>query len=162
MVAMALRTAGWYLRADIIWHKPNGMPTSVTDRPTCVHEYLFLLARSARYFYDAAAIREPTVGSRRGLDGGTRNRRSVWSVSTGGGGGRHIAIMPEKLVEPCILAGCPEGGVVLDPFAGSGTVGAVAQRLGRRSIGFEIVGRNADDANRRIGRKKDDDDPRTG
>jgi DNA modification methylase len=160
-VAFALQADGWWLRSDIIWSKPNPMPESVTDRPTRSHEYLFLLSKSARYYYDADAIREPkaeaTVGDprtnenghrrKRGYPGepskggtnlggpqGGRNRRSVWEIATQPYAKAHFATFPEKLVEPCILAGCPEGGKVLDPFAGSGTVGLVAERLGRHSV----------------------------
>jgi DNA modification methylase len=170
MVAFALRADGWYLRSDIIWSKPNPMPESVTDRPTKAHEYVFLLSKSARYFYDADAIRETTPSrpsrvevwssnrttvtrrwSQRALgltaDGhdhgrhapraesaygvGGRNKRSVWTVATQPYPGAHFATFPPKLIEPCILAGCPEGGTVLDPFAGAGTTGMVALRHGR-------------------------------
>lgn len=242
-VALALQVDGWYLRSDIIWHKPNPMPESVTDRPTKAHEYLFLLTKSERYFYDQDAIREPFseamlnqiadgyTGSgtkdyaaagvqnpsdvkrrilerARGLsrhdmqaqngrvvnapesasgewmraddvfdlaveldaplnahrasyrpgsasnmnegehvaksDAGLplnalgRNRRTVWTIPTMPYAGAHFATMPEALVEPCILAGCPLGGLVLDPFVGSGTVVAVAERLGRRGVGVDL------------------------
>jgi len=166
-VAFALQADGWYLRSDIIWHKPNPMPESVTDRPTKAHEYLFLLTKSERYFYDAEAIGEPAfggVGERRaptrgqgyghakaagGLrmpdrdggfaaNGGKRNKRSVWTVPTMPYSGAHFATMPEKLVEPCILAGSRLGDRVFDPFIGSGTVGAVAERLGRRWVGTDL------------------------
>lgn len=169
MAAFALRADGWYLRQDIIWHKPNAMPESVRDRCTKSHEYIFLLSKSKRYYFDVDAIREPFTaphrnGERRsyrpgcassfGLDRGHmeqrgnfaglplnpggRNKRDVWTVSTSSFKGAHFAVYPEKLVEPCILAGCPEGGVVLDPFMGSGTTGVAAQRLGRRFIGIDI------------------------
>ena len=230
MLAFALRARGWYLRSDIIWSKPNPMPESVTDRPTKAHEYLFLLSKSERYYYDAAAIAEPVSaamlqevaqgyegfglkdydaagvqnpssvkariitnarrkneqsGDRRKVgfndrwdekerlqtygkpattgpqaagrrivenvaiaraNGGphdspfgvTRNKRTVWTVNTQPYAGAHFATMPEALVEPCILAGCPLGGLVLDPFVGSGTVVAVAQRLGRRGVGVDL------------------------
>ena len=165
-VAFALQADGWYLRSDIIWHKPNPMPESVTDRPTKAHEYVFLLTRSARYFYDAAAIMETAIpeseqryrtafsqfsgGSvvtgqqTRGSQAATvtwtgqRNKRTVWTLPTMPYAGAHFATMPEALVEPCILAGCPLGGLVLDPFLGSGTVGAVAERLGRRWVGTDL------------------------
>jgi DNA modification methylase len=169
-VAFALQADGWYLRSDIIWHKPNPMPESVTDRPTKAHEYLFLLAKSERYHYDADAIAEqgkdwstggPGVGIKEthhygagnggnaGLKGiaakyrsadppTTRNRRSVWTIPTMAYAGAHFATFPEKLIEPCILAGCPVGGLVLDPFIGSGTVGSVAERLGRRWVGTDL------------------------
>ena len=167
-VAFALQADGWYLRQDIIWHKPNPMPESVTDRCTKSHEYVFLMAKSQRYYYDAEAIAEDAICDRKpgrkitdtrethGTGGGnaginsllaryhegnapeTRNRRSVWTVCTKPYGGAHFAVMPPDLVKPCILAGCPEGGVVLDPFMGSGTVAAVAQDAGRRAIGIEL------------------------
>jgi DNA modification methylase len=164
-VAFALQADGWYLRQDIIWHKPNPMPESVTDRCTKSHEYVFLLSKSARYFYDADAIKEPVTqstaerltqptldrqnGSNRvpGKTNGnmkavgnidTRNKRSVWTVTTAPYSKAHFATFPPKLIEPCILAGCPEGGVVLDPFLGSGTTAAVAQNLGRKCIGIEL------------------------
>ena len=161
------RIPGWYLRSDVIWSKPNPMPESVTDRPTKAHEYLFLLTKSERYFYDAGAIREPHQTSNtirdtgtRGTQGyakahglsapardnngglgyteGGRNRRTVWTVPTMPYSGAHFATMPEKLVEPCILAGSRLGDRVLDPFMGSGTVGAVAERLGRRWVGLDL------------------------
>lgn len=169
MVAMALQADGWYLRSDIIWAKPNPMPESVTDRPTKAHEYLFLLAKSPRYHYDADAVREPhaepnpnamTWEERKavlGHHGNTsalvqqgvsipslaqhpngRNRRSVWTIATQPYPGAHFAVMPEALVEPCILAGCPEGGTVLDPFGGSGTVARVANRLSRRAVLIDL------------------------
>ena len=132
MVAFALRADGWYLRQDIIWQKPNTTPESVTDRCTKAHEYLFLMAKSPRYHFDGVAIREDAV------DGTTRNRRDVWSIPTKGFPGAHFAVMPEALVEPCLLAGCPEGGTVMDPFAGSGTVGVVAMKNGRNFLGIEL------------------------
>lgn len=161
MLAFALRHDGWYLRQDIIWHKPNAMPESVRDRCTKSHEYIFLLSKSGRYYFDAAAIREPCISKkpagnkqkmcngRIGSEGWSlepsksvpkdgRNKRDVWAVSTSGFRGAHFAVFPEKLVESCILAGCPEGGTVLDPFAGSGTTGVVAKRLHRDFLGIEI------------------------
>lgn len=168
-LAFALRADGWYLRQDIIWQKPNCMPESVNDRCTKSHEYIFLLSKSAHYYFNAAAISEPVTsakGNARTFRGGgaytggrshdnsaqvereshgnaenktgRRNKRSVWSVSTNGFRGAHFAVFPEKLIEPCILAGCPDGGVVLDPFAGSGTTGVVAKRMGRGFVGCEI------------------------
>jgi DNA modification methylase len=160
-VAFALQADGWYLRSDIIWAKPNPMPESVTDRPTKSHEYLFLLSKSSCYFYDAAAIAEDgviPVGTKgayssverwqmAGLNSrppeywtytGKRNKRSVWTVNTMPYSGAHFATMPEKLVEPCILAGSRLGDRVFDPFIGSGTVGAVAERLGRRWVGTDL------------------------
>jgi site-specific DNA-methyltransferase (adenine-specific) len=160
-VAFALQADGWYLRSDIIWHKPNPMPESVTDRPTKAHEYVFLLAKSDRYYYDAAAIAERLAmephapgnlasGRLGSVDGsvrepdrvwglnGTRNKRSVWTVNTLPYAGAHFATMPEALIEPCIIAGCPVGSMVFDPFLGSGTVGAVAERLSRRWVGTDL------------------------
>ena len=134
MLAFALRSDGWYLRQDIIWHKPNPMPESVTDRCTKSHEYIFLLSKSRKYYYDAEAIKEPVAYS-----GGSdhRNKRSVWSVPTQPYSDAHFAVFPTNLISPCILAGCPVGGTVLDPFAGSGTTLSESQRLGRHSIGIE-------------------------
>ena len=161
-VAFALQADGWLLRQDIIWHKPNPMPESVTDRCTKAHEYVFLLTKSARYFYDAEAVSEAQVTSGEGgfsnkaalksvvlgashkpsllnaTNDGRRNRRSVWTISTKPYSGAHFAVMPPDLVEPCIKAGCPEGGTVLDPFAGSGTTLAVAAEQGRSGIGCEL------------------------
>lgn len=127
MLAFALQRDGWYLRSDTIWHKPNCMPESVKDRPTRSHEYLFLLTKSERYYYDYQAIRE-----------NGRNRRTVWSIPTQPFKGAHFATFPRALVEPCILAGARVNDFVLDPFFGSGTVGAVCQDHGRRFIGIEI------------------------
>jgi len=164
MLAFALRTDGWYLRQDIIWHKTRCIPESVRDRCTRSHEYIFLLSKSRRYYFDGAAIREPVAkstvarmkqdiehqmgsfrqpGKTNGPlkpegDGKARNKRSVWSLCTAYFQGAHFAVFPEKLVEPCILAGCPVDRVVLDPFAGSGTTGVVAKRLHRNFIGVEI------------------------
>lgn len=168
-VAFALQEDGWYLRSDIIWHKPNPMPESVTDRPTKAHEYIFLLAKSQRYYYDAEAIMEPAVragdtqtfGGGKGRNyrpekgdpnyragseqwgrtittGDKRNKRTVWTVPTSPFSGAHFATFPEELIQPCILAGCPVGGTVLDPFFGSGTTGLVALKLDRRYIGIEL------------------------
>jgi DNA modification methylase len=161
MLAFALRADGWYLRQDIIWSKPNPMPESVRDRCTKAHEYVFLLSKSERYFFDAEAIKEPavTVGDTRhlrrdktadarlspsGREGNgkpqaeTRNRRSVWTVATRPYKGAHFATFPPALIEPCILAGSRPGDVVLDPFMGSGTTAAVALRHGRRYVGCEL------------------------
>ena len=159
-VAFALQADGWWLRQDIIWHKPNPMPESVTDRCTKAHEYIFLLTKAAKYHYDADARKESSTtpwGGVRGFRGGMikndqkpteyrndarqregRNRRSVWTVSTHPYPGAHFATFPPKLIEPCIMAGCPEGGTVLDPFLGSGTTGAVAQKNGCKFIGIEL------------------------
>jgi len=188
-VAFALQADGWYLRSDIIWHKPNAMPESVRDRPTKAHEYIFLLSKSERYYYEHEAIKEPAGdwgerdrsngkyesgevpikgGRHHGLkgipksgnierklgtarcrpnshlggsvpwEGNTRNKRTVWTVATQPFLGAHFATFPPKLIEPCILAGCPEGGVVLDPFSGAGTTGLVALRHERQYIGIEL------------------------
>ncbi len=164
MLAFALRSDGWILRQDIIWHKSKCMPESVRDRCTRCHEYVFLLSKSKCYYFDSAAIREPTAESTKvrlaqniGQQAGStrqpgktngpikaagnsqfRNKRDVWTLSTGNFRGAHFAVFPEKLAEPCILAGCPEDGIVLDPFTGSGTAGIVAKRLNRNFIGIEI------------------------
>jgi DNA modification methylase len=167
-VAFALQADGWWLRADCIWAKPNPMPESVTDRPTKSHEYLFLLAKSERYYYDQDAVREPhsrlwdesnggsiATGRMAAANGAMgdmsthpkgyplpnptgRNRRSVWTIATKPYSGAHFATFPEKLVEPCILAGCPAGGTVLDPFGGAGTTGLVAVKHGRNAILIEL------------------------
>lgn len=157
-VAFALQTDGWYLRQDIIWAKPNPMPESVTDRCTKAHEYLFLLSKRERYWFDAKAIAEAGVGRETYFgsdrysagsgrnDSGSynaeecakRNRRSVWTVATQPFGEAHFATFPPALIEPCILAGCPEGGTVLDPFGGAGTTGLVADRLGRNAVLIEL------------------------
>lgn len=190
-VAFALQADGWYLRQDIIWAKPNPMPESVKDRCTKSHEYIFLLSKSPKYYYDQEAILEPVsqnthmrisqdlanqIGSFR-ANGGTksngpmkavsrktkqgetgvvknnpsfdkavclpveqRNKRDVWTVATQPFSGAHFAVFPKKLIEPCILAGCPKGGIVLDPFIGSGTTAQVAIELQRNFIGFELNG----------------------
>ena len=204
MVAFALRTDGWYLRSDIIWHKPNCMPESVTDRPTKAHEYIFLLSKSSSYYYNRMAILEPVTastvsrmsqdienqvgstranggqksngpikacvtkvkGNRKTFRGGgaytqgksfynsfkvenecqgnepnetmLRNKRTVWSISTAQCKYAHFATFPEKLIKPCILAGCPEGGTVLDPFMGAGTTAVVAWKHNRNYLGYEL------------------------
>ena len=167
-VAFALQADGWYLRQDIIWHKPNPMPESVRDRCTKAHEYIFLLSKSERYFFDHEAMKEPAVsekpaGNKRhkyadayasgigeehrtkaglvamaGVEWETRNRRSVWTVATRPYKGAHFATFPPALIEPCILAGSKPGDVVLDPFNGSGTTGEAAILNGRDYIGIEI------------------------
>ena len=166
-VAFALQADGWYLRQDIIWHKPNPMPESVQDRCTKAHEYIFLLTKSANYFYDADAVREPVAESSIGrlnqnidqqvgttrANGGKksngnlkavgdiekgRNKRSVWTITTKPYKEAHFAVFPPELPELCIKAGSKEGDTVLDPFFGSGTTGWVAQRLGRKWIGIEL------------------------
>ena len=157
-VAFALQADGWYLRQDIIWSKPNPMPESVRDRCTKAHEYVFLLSKAPRYYFDSEAIKEPAsgretyFGSDRYSKGSgrndagkynptrceTRNRRSVWTVTTKPFKGAHFATFPPDLIEPCILAGCPVGGTVLDPFGGSGTTAGVAIKHGRGAILCEL------------------------
>lgn len=173
-LAIALKERGWLLRSDIIWYKPNAMPSSVQNRPTTDHEYIFLFAKNSKYYYDADSIREPHVtfsekskmkGGRNhlGKKGGTpeqgknsgnsnlhrgrwdqafhpkgRNKRTVWEVPLSKFREAHFAVFPEKLIEPCILAGCPEGSLVLDPFFGSGTTGLVSLMKGRKFIGIEL------------------------
>jgi DNA modification methylase len=206
-VALALQADGWYLRSDIIWHKPNPMPESVTDRPTKSHEYLFLLSKSERYYYDSEAIKEPSItddmrrpygsegawqmdgrpvehrpngqlrgkagknafrgqgaerdgatgpANRDGRDmqdvgvGTTRNKRSVWTVATRPYKEAHFATYPVELVQPCILAGSPADGTVLDPFNGAGTTGVAAIGLGRQYIGIDINSEYLDMADRRL------------
>lgn len=201
MLAFALRADGWYLRQDIIWHKPNPMPESVHDRCTKAHEYVFLLSKCQRYWFDAAAIAEtssalnwhdqtggiyappgqfPNTGTRKSGDkarkpkisrgilgapeqgtngaiassipweGSERNKRDVWTIRAEPFPEAHFATFPEKLVEPCILAGCPPGGVVLDPFTGSGTTGVLALRTGREFLGIELNPEYCRMAERRI------------
>jgi site-specific DNA-methyltransferase (adenine-specific) len=178
-VAFALQADGWYLRQDIIWHKPNPMPESVTDRCTKAHEYIFLFSKSERYHFDAEAIAEPAANpegfkyeggyremmqhnereGRLRADGSTaqhsrtetgavphfaaghgdkRNKRSVWTVSPKPFKGAHFATFPTELILPCVLAGCPAGGTVLDPFNGAGTSGLVALSNGRNYVGIEL------------------------
>lgn len=172
-VAFALQADGWYLRQDIIWHKPNPMPESVTDRCTKSHEYIFLLSKSAKYYYDAEAIAEKqestsksfngSKGNKSGANGdrndsgragiertGFRNKRSVWTVTTKPFSEAHFAVFPEDLITPCILAGCPVGGVVLDPFFGSGTTGVVAIKNNRQWVGCELNRDYIDIAKKRI------------
>jgi len=189
MLAFALRADGWYLRQDIIWHKPNPMPESVTDRCTKSHEYIFLLTKSSHYYFDHKAIQEDAKtapgatwkerkaagatagnvivgdgvrnGTQRVVHGkgvtsnltrqdGKRNKRSVWAIATRPFKGAHFATFPPALIEPCILAGCPTGGTVLDPFFGAGTTGLVAQRHGRKWIGCELNPEYASIASARI------------
>jgi site-specific DNA-methyltransferase (adenine-specific) len=161
-VAFALQADGWYLRQDIIWHKPNPMPESVTDRCTKAHEYIFLLSKSERYYFDGESVKEPAKVSSKGIRfGGSKygdssdpkhatksgnvskeyekaNKRSVWSVNTKPFKGAHFATFPTELVLPCVLAGCPAGGTVLDPFNGAGTTGLVALSNGRNYVGVEL------------------------
>jgi site-specific DNA-methyltransferase (adenine-specific) len=136
-VAFALQADGWYLRCDVIWAKPNPMPESVTDRPTKAHEYVFLMTKAARYFWDArtVAAREVSAGQ---PGNGTRNLRTVWTIATAPYAGAHFAAFPPEFVRRCIRAGCPYDGVVLDPFMGSGTTGAVAAQMRRRFIGIDL------------------------
>lgn len=133
-VAFALQADGWYLRQDIIWHKPNPMPESVKDRCTKAHEYIFLFSKSSSYYFDADAIKEPGKTTDREF----RNRRSVWTIATRPYSGAHFATFPPDLILPCILAGAPEGGMVLDPFMGSGTTAMVARDNGRFGVGCEL------------------------
>jgi len=158
MLAFALRADGWYLRQDIIWHKPNVMPESVTDRCTKSHEYIFLLSKSRQYYFNNEAIKEPALqenrmrkdrvgvkqdgiynpGDRVFYGSDTRNKRDVWIVNTKPNSCAHFATYPEELIIPCILAGSHEGGIVLDPFIGSGTTAVTAVKLLRKYIGCEI------------------------
>jgi DNA modification methylase len=176
-VALALQADGWWLRSDVIWSKPNPMPESVTDRPTKSHEYLFLLTKAERYYFDAEAIKEPGVSDpsdkRRGdggaaakarLSGGLangcathmgtpdagRNARSVWTIATAPFAEAHFATFPPELPARCIKAGCPPGGTVLDPFGGAGTTGLVADRLQRNAILIELNPEYAAMASKRI------------
>jgi DNA modification methylase len=177
-VAFALQADGWFLRQDIIWAKPNPMPESVRDRCTKAHEYVFLLSKRERYFYDADAISEPAVyggqqlgivrgdkrranamgvmptgNERPGADATSpkdRNRRSVWTIASEPFPDAHFATFPPALIEPCILAGCPKGGTVIDPFGGSGTTALVADRLGRNAILIELNPTYAAMAERRL------------
>lgn len=178
MLAFALRERGWYLRSDIIWYKTNCLPESAKDRPTKTYEHIFLLAKSRNYYFDYKAIQEPIKDVSRerykrgrsanskyvGQQGITqvredfsdfdqhyRRKRDVWEVSTNTYKmDEHFAMFPEKLIEPCILAGSREGGVVLDPFFGSGTTGAVAKRYGREYIGIDLNARYLEKAKERI------------
>lgn len=131
-VALALQAAGWYLRQDIIWHKPNPAPESVGDRCTKAHEYLFLMSKQERYFFDRRAITEAGKSQK------SRNKRSVWNVRVRPFRGGHFATFPPELIEPCIRAGSRPGDTVLDPFMGSGTTGVVAQQLDRKWLGIEL------------------------
>ena len=132
-VAFALQADGWWLRQDIIWSKPNPMPESVEDRCTKAHEYIFLLSKKSHYYYDHEAVKETSVSG-----GEKKNKRSVWTVNTRGYKGAHFAVYPKNLILPCILAGCPEGGTVLDPFTGSGTTAIVALENNRNFVGTEL------------------------
>ena len=127
MLAFALRADGWYLRQDIIWHKPNPMPESVRDRCTKSHEYIFLLSKNQNYYFDVDAIKEPT-----------RRKRSVWNINKKRYKDTHFAVYPPDLIKPCILAGSEENDIILDPFMGSGTTAFVSKELGRDYIGCEL------------------------
>lgn len=131
-LAFALQSDGWYLRSDIVWHKPNAMPESVKDRPARSHEFLFMFTKSEKYFYDWQSVREPTE------NGSLRNRRSVWHVNTKPFAGSHFATFPPDLIRPCIQASTEPGDYVLDPFFGSGTVGLVCQEENRQYVGVEL------------------------
>ena len=185
MLAFSLRSRGWYLRSDIIWHKTNCLPESVKDRPTKCYEHIFLLSKEPHYYFDYKAIREPLkevskerykrgrsdhtkyAGTKmqhqidRGqenflyLDQEYRRKRDVWEVSTNNyKADEHFAMFPEKLIEPCILAGSEKGCIVLDPFFGSGTTGAVAKRLGRSYIGIDLNPKFCEIARQRIEKVK--------
>jgi site-specific DNA-methyltransferase (adenine-specific) len=133
-LAFALQKKGWFLRSDIIWYKPNAHPESVKDRPTKAHEYIFLLTKSEKYYYDYKAVRERESGTGKK----ERNKRTMWAVKTVGFPGAHFATFPSALIEPCIRAGTKPGDFVLDPFFGSGTVGEACNMLGRRYVGVEL------------------------
>ena len=160
-VAIALQDAGWYIRSEIIWHKPNPMPESVRDRPTSCHEKIWLITKNKKYYYDAEAIKEPCktfdknirdrdttklnntpgrtkMGGLKTNDYTMKNKRNVWTVTTKPFKGAHFATFPKDLIEPCIKAGCPEGGVVLDPFGGSGTTGIVSALNNRNAVLIEL------------------------
>jgi DNA modification methylase len=176
-VAFALQADGWYLRQDIIWHKPNPMPESVRDRCTKAHEYIFLLSKSKKYYFDADSIRQPhkrlwdakngcnlsaeglhklkgEMNTRKGSyplpNPKGANKRSVWTVTTKPFKEAHFATFPPDLIEPCVLAGAPKGGVVLDPFFGAGTTGVVAAKHDRECIGIELNPEYAEIAGRRL------------
>lgn len=176
-VAFALQADGWYLRQDIIWHKPNPMPESVTDRCTKSHEYIFLLSKSAKYWYDAEVVKEDSIhygtdsrsdkgniryegkrtdnGEGNGQQGFAtitekRNKRSVWTVTTKPFKDAHFATFPEDLIIPCVLAGCPKGGIVYDPFGGAGTTAVVSHRAGRNWILSELNADYVNIANKRL------------
>lgn len=170
-LAILLQEDGWYVRSEIIWHKPNPMPESIRDRPTSAHEKVWLLTKNQRYFYDCDAIREPDKGKSSGngfvrnerqtysgrgnkeqwVPGGGRNSRNVWTINPSPFTGAHFATMPPALAERCIKAGCPEGGTVIDPFGGAGTTGLVADRLGRNATLIELNPEYRELASERIG-----------
>lgn len=144
-VAFALQADGWYLRSDIIWYKPNCQPESVKDRPTQSHEYIFLFSKSKNYYYDFESIKEPAA-----VDGKKRNKRTVWQINTEPFPEAHFATFPEDLVTPIVLASSRENDFVLDPFFGSGTVGVICNRLGRRFHGIELKKDYIEIAERRL------------
>jgi DNA modification methylase len=178
-VALALQADGWYLRSNIVWHKPNPMPESVRDRPTSAHESVFLLTKRARYYYDADAVKLPASqrttpqkrpavtpdgaesrlrndegrlgGGSVGAADGRVNLRNIWTITPKPYGGAHFATFPPELVERCIKAGSAVGDTVLDPFFGAGTTGLVADRLGRHCVGIELNPSYAELARERIG-----------
>lgn len=154
LLAFALRSDGWYLRSDIIWQKRNAMPENVKDRPTRSYEHIFLFTKSKKYYYDALSIAEPAnnrkIRRKRGFTG-LRNCRDVWVINTVPYRGEHYAAFPPLLAQRCILAGCPENGIVIDPFFGSGTTGLAAAENGRNYIGIEIKPENCQLAKERIG-----------
>ena len=161
-IAIALQEDGWWIRSEIIWHKPTPMPESIKDRPTSCHEKIWLITKNKKYYYDGDAIKEPvvtpvdaksghkfggnkttkelnaTISGKKWVYSNTKNKRNVWRVTTKPCKEAHFATFPKDLIEPCIKAGCPEGGVVLDPFSGSGTTGIVAKSLKRQSILIEL------------------------
>jgi site-specific DNA-methyltransferase (adenine-specific) len=147
-IAFALQMAGWHLRQEIIWSKPNPMPESMKDRCTSSHEYIFLLAKSRKYYFDCKAILDPTVDGK-----STRNKRDIWTIPVKSGKGDHHAEFPEALIVDCIKAGCPENGIVLDPFMGNGTTAVVARKLNRNYIGFELNPEYIKKSNRRLNRE---------
>jgi DNA modification methylase len=173
-VAFALQADGWYLRQDIIWHKPNPMPESVRDRCTKSHEYIFLLSKNPKYYYDNEAIKEDAKSAGKKSDGfkgrqggaeyhatgggigseekiyNKKNKRSVWTITTKPYKEAHFATFPTELIEPCVLAGCPEGGTVLDPFGGSGTTGLVASKHNRNAVLCELNEGYIDIAEKRL------------
>ncbi|MCD8672284.1 site-specific DNA-methyltransferase, partial [Klebsiella pneumoniae] len=130
-LAFALQQDGWYLRSDIIWNKPNCQPESVKDRPTRSHEYIFLFSKNKKYHYDSDAIKEPSMDKKQGK----KNRRTVWNINTEPYPGSHFAVYPREMARLCVLAGSRPGGMVLDPFFGSGTTGVVCNSLGRKCVG---------------------------
>lgn len=144
MLAFGMRDDGWYLRSDTIWNKTNPTPEGVSSRPTCCHEYMFMFSKQYRHYYDAESVKEM------GVSGEKRHLRSVRTLSTNTYRSLHAAAYPPELIIPCIIAGCPEGGTVLDPFMGSGTTGLVASQLNRNYVGIELNSEYIDIAMKRI------------